>query len=152
MTNKTELLERLAAKEKKIHRLRDLIEAPEHDGLWRPEVGEKYFYVSASGKWEHAPNVSKYIGGTHIYHGNCYQTEKSAEAASPFVSTTLKVCAAALQADPDAGPWSADRGKMLCKIYNTWRSYEANAKTADICMHTYEQADKAADILNAEGV
>jgi hypothetical protein len=72
------------------------------------------------------------------------------------MSRANKIIAAALQVDPDAGCRSPSR--MYCVAFNFvsgWGGINScfhETSASNVFVHTREQAEAMADILNAEGV
>jgi hypothetical protein len=159
--NKEQALNKLAALEAETKALRAIIEAPDTPVVptrWRPEDGEAYYMVSNGGyvlPYEQTPLLS-----SEYIHGNCFQTREHAEIAAKAVSVTLKVCAAAFAVDPDAGvqlyavrSWSVARRDFTLSGKDQWVAGQYDATTSHPCyVHTPEQAQQMATILNAEGV
>lgn len=159
MTSKTDILEQLAANEKKmtealieLKSLRKIIEQPEQPRLWRPEKNEDYCFICAHGYSGVVLNDSRFDEKV-INFGNCYSSSDEAEKAAPFISRAHKVCAAALQVDPDAGEWGpTSRPYTVYRNDAEWYSMSHIGQTGRICVHTADQANQMAAILNAEGV
>jgi hypothetical protein len=154
--NKKEALNRLSALETEAKALREIIEAPEKaDGFWRPEPGETFWMVYCNGEigadwWARRQGDS----GT-FPHGTCFPSREVAEKAAPLMARANKIIAAALQADPDAGEWRRDRRFVVRSDEDLWRADSWSTSVAGAIpahVHTHEQAEEMARILNAEGV
>jgi hypothetical protein len=160
--NKQAALERLTALENEAAALRKVIEQPENKGLWRPEAGSRYYYVSAEGEAESANNDEMDWDDGAINHGNCFPSREIAEKAAPLMARANKIIAAALQVDPDAGGWSKERcfSAMLQPSDNAedvleWAPISISYTQYDtrlVFVCSMEKAQAMADILNAEGV
>ena len=153
--NKQDALQKLTALEAETKALRAIIEAPDVPTRWRPRGGETYSQVVSYGKVGTFINVG--LTDQEYAHGNCFQTEAQAEIAAKAVSQTLKICAAAFAADPEAGEY--DRTKrswsvVLFNDVNKWRScqYAHHSREKPIYVNSYRQAEQMAAILNAERV
>jgi hypothetical protein len=154
--NKQAALERLTALENEAAALRKVIEQPENKGLWRPEPDGKYYYVSADGLAGSAHRDRKDWYSKTINHGNCFPSSEAAQKAAPLMSRANKIIAAALQVDPDAGEWRRNRRHCALIVDDKWVVCVVSAPhvsdTRLVHVHTSEQAQSMADILNAEGV
>jgi hypothetical protein len=160
--NKQAALERLTALENEAAALRKVIEQPERNGLWRPEAATRYYYVAPNGKIESTINENTFWDAEALNHGNCFQSRELAEKASTLMARANKIIAAALQADPDAGGWNEDRqcAAMLQPSEKVEGELEwvpisiafSQYDTRIVFVHSMNQAQAMADILNAEGV
>ena len=150
--NKQDALTKLAALEAETRALRAIIEAPDKPAVptrWKPEGNENFWSVTSFGE------VQIYCNSPdRVKFGNCFKTEQHAAIAAKAVSVTLKVCAAAFAADPDAGEYvkgTREYSVYACK--KRWlpdRFYTTTSNAAYV--HTQEQAKQMAAILNAEEV
>jgi hypothetical protein len=160
--NKQDAMKRINAIEDEARALRAIIESPEVPVRWKPNDVEQYFMVSTGGCTLSYKNVV--LSAAEYAYGNCFKTEAHAEIAAKAVSRTLKVCAAALAVDPDAGKWV--EAVRIYSVYQPNATYDGrpmklqrwtcNTYTATcdrpIYVHTKEQAVQMAAMLNAEGV
>jgi len=153
--NKQAALERLTALESEAAALRKVIEQPENKGLWRPEAGEEYCVLDSAHGAKITNNTSRY-DKIVIETGNCFLSSDIAHKAAPLMSRANKIIAAALQADPDAGEWQRNRRHLALIVDGKWVGGVVSAPhvsdTRLVHVHTSEQAQSMADILNAEGV
>jgi hypothetical protein len=160
--NKTDALARLAALETETAALRRIIEEPEVKGLWKPQDCNEFWYHCA-----YSADVVDLAGSfcpiayrnQLTAKGNAFQSRKIAEKAAPLMARANKIIAAALQADPDAGAYADNRRRTATSSLHrmAWEADEysgaIDAPTAMIAfVHTKEQAEEMARILNAEGV
>jgi hypothetical protein len=154
--NKQAALERLTALESEAAALRKVIEQPENKGLWRPEPDGKYYYVAAEGLEGSAHRTREDWNANTINHGNCFKSRELAQKASALMTRANKIIAAALQVDPDAGEWRRNRRHCALMLDDKWVGGVVSAPhvsdTRLVHVHTSEQAQAMADILNAEGV
>lgn len=154
--NKQEALQKLTALEAETKALRAIIEAPDTPTVakrWRPLSGETYSHVIFNGK---ARTFCKFdITEEEYAHGNCFKTEAQAEIAAKAVGVTLKICAAAFAVDPDAGGYDHNERRRSLYLHSNG-SFDENSYSYDlgkpIYVHTREQAEQMAAILNAEKV
>jgi hypothetical protein len=160
--NKEQALNKLLALEEETCALRAIIEAPDKPALpvrWRPEVGSRYNYVLADGEIDSTDNGSRWDKNV-INCGNCFKTREHAEIAAKAVSVTLRVCAAAFAVDPDAGVqicnermWTVMKQLSIGGGEHEWVVGQHDITTSHPCyVHKFEQAERMAAILNAEGV
>jgi hypothetical protein len=152
--NKQDALKKLTALEAEAKALRAIIEAPEVPTRWKPESGDNYYQVAFDG----GINVfgASSMDCKEYAHGNCYRSREHADIAADAVSRTLKIVACALEVDPDAGElhktqrrWTVVKDITTRKWEVTW---SVHIQTGPIYVHTREQADQLAAMLNAEGV
>jgi hypothetical protein len=160
--NKKEALNRLSALETEAKALREIIEAPEKaEGLWRPDLYGGYYGIDRWGDCERCvyeyteEKGEKHLDNKQVHFGNCFPSREIAEKAAPLMARANKIIAAALQVDPEAGPfvegsrcWSIDPQPD--------GTFRANDFVFDWALpafvHTEEQGKEMARILNAEGV
>jgi hypothetical protein len=157
--NKQDAVKRIEAIEAEARALRAIIQAPEVPApptRWKTEKDHHYQYVVCrDGTIDLIKN-----GDKEYEHGNCFQTVDHAEIAAKAVSVTLKVCAAAFTVDPDAGvqiynerSWTVLKHRSVHGGKHEWVVQQYNITTSYPCyVHTFEQAEQMAAILNAEGV
>jgi hypothetical protein len=162
--NKQDAVKRIEAIEAEARALRAIIEAPDKPApptRWEPRDWEQYYYqVGVGGDAMVFFPCALPITKKEYAHGNCFQTREHAEIAAKAVSVTLKVCAAAFAVDPDAGvqvcnerSWTVLKHRSVHGGKHEWVVQQYNITTSYPCyVHTFEQAEKMADILNAEGV
>jgi hypothetical protein len=153
--NKDKALERLTALESEAAELRKIIEQPEGERLWRPEMGDIYFTVEDDGDTLECRLTSNSKGSTYsvrLDHGNVFQCEEQAKKAAPLMARANKIIAAALQVDPDAGKWAEDRSWCVLKTNKKWCVSHSGFHQEIIHVHTEEQAVRMAEILNNEGI
>lgn len=155
--NKDQALTKLAALEAETKALRAIIEAPDTPAppvRWRPEgTDEAYFIVLARGDVTGYRNSP--LSDMEYDHGNCFKTQAQAKIAAKAVSATLKICAAAFAVDPYAGSYipTVRRYSVYLLTDGTFGfSGYPDDMGKQIYVHTKEQAEQMAAILNAEGV
>lgn len=136
--------------------LEKIVQDPEVERLWRPTMGEDYWFF---GGWD-AAFISTFANDIYdqprIALGLCFPTKEAAEKAFQLFAIAHKVIQAALQVDPDAGrfiqgarSWSAFYDVSEKKwVADIWALVDATP----VYVHTEEQAERMAAILNAEGV
>ena len=153
--NKQAALERLTALENEAAALRKVIEQPENKGLWRPEAGVEYFLLDAAHGVKTTNSTTCY-DNLIVKTGNCFQSSSAAQKAAPLMSRANKIIAAALQVDPDAGEWRRNRRHCALILDDKWVAGIVStpnvSDTRLVHVHTSEQAQAMADILNAECV
>ena len=152
--NKQDALKKLDQLEAEAKVLREIIEAPDKPPVptrWKPKDGDEFWFVDGSGQ-----TLFTSVANGRVEHGNVFRTQARADIAAEVVSRTLKVVACALEVDPDAGElhreqrwWTVIKDKGTCKWEVTW---SVHAQIAPIYVHTREQAEQLAAMLNAEGV
>jgi hypothetical protein len=158
--NKQDALTKLAALEAETRALRAIIEAPDKPTVptrWKPQdSGIAWFQVGRNGVVCGYKDIAPTSTSEYIY-GNCYRTKAHAEIASEAVSITLKVCACAFEVDPHAGgAGQLDQDQRQWTVLKDGEKWEAVRSVLRyvglIYVHTKEQADQLAAMLNAEGV
>lgn len=158
--NKNDAMARIEAIEKESAELRKMLSEEKPVGLWRPKQDESVFLLSAAG------TVSSHVCSSHaclpeflaayLDAGSGFKTREAAEKAAPEFARMHKIIQAAFQVDPDAGSYGNNRG--YCAVRGRggkpWIGYLAGDELGSltVCVHTREQADAMAAILNAEGV
>jgi len=152
--NKQDALKKLDQLEAEAKVLREIIEAPDKPPVptrWKPKDGDEFWFVGAHGQTLLTP-----FAGGRVEHGNCFRTQARADIAAEAVSRTLKVVACAFEVDPDAGElhrnkrrWTVVKDITTCKWEVTWSVYTYRSH---LYVHTREQAEQLAAMLNAEGV
>jgi len=152
--NKQDALKKLDQLEAEAKALRTIIEAPDKPPVptrWKPKGGDEFWFVAAHGKTLVTP-----FANSRVEHGNCFRTQARADIAAEAVSRTLKTVACALEVDPDAGElhktqrrWTVIKDMGSCEWEVTW---SVHVQVAPIYVHTREQADQLAAMLNVEGV
>jgi hypothetical protein len=146
--NKQDALKKLDQLEAEAKALRAIIEAPEVRSRWRPEGDEFFWAINAYGK-----STQACMSPTREAFGNCFRTREHAETASKAVSRTLKVVACALEVDPDAGEFTGNRCWTAFRFKGGWDAvYRHSYCSEPAYVHTKEQAEQLAAMLNAEGV
>jgi hypothetical protein len=154
--NKEQALNKLAALEAETKALRAIIEAPDKPAVpvrWKPEGDEFFWAINAFGE-----SARVCMSPTREAYGNCFQTREHGEIAAKAVSQTLKVCAAAFAVDPDAGNfgsalrWTVVKRETIPTEYRWKPTSHEFAPGVVVFVHTFEQAEQMAAILNAEGV
>jgi hypothetical protein len=151
--NKQDALTKLTALEAETKALRAIIEAPDKavPVRWSPQDGREYFQMDFCGNvrsYRHAGPTQK-----EYEHGNCFKTHEHAEIAAKAVSQTLKICAASFAVDPDAGEFiEDDRRWAVLKTFGGLAGIAYSTDVHPIYVHTREQAEQMAAMLNAEGV
>ena len=157
--NKQDALQKLTALEAETKALRAIIEAPDTPApltRWRPEnTDAAYFIINGHGEIRGYGNTP--LSNTEYAHGNCFKTQAQAEIAAKAVGVTLKICAAAFAADPDAGGYNRNQRRWSVVLFNNvnkWRACECahHSRKKPIYVNSYRQAEQMAAILNAEGV
>lgn len=154
--NKQDAMRRIEAIEAEAAELRRMVQ--EEDKPMRlPRFGPdgRGFHLDAFGTAH--MTCSSHLPVNHALetHGNCFTSKEQAEKASPLFARAHKIIQAALLADPDAGIFSKERqftavqggdgGWKALTDNSLWQCHGAH-------VHTREQAEHMAAILNAEGV
>ena len=120
-------------------------------GLWRPQYGEHYYYVSSDFTVLYTRNFEDADDGRRISYGNCYPTKEQAEKAAILLRRTSIFISAALNADPDAGGWAEDRPRSISNILGKLGVYKSLYYVDQPAwVHTKEQAEHMLEILKAE--
>ena len=154
--NKQDALKEIETIRARLEVLEKIVQEPEVERLWRPTMGEDYWFF---GGWD-AAFISTFADDIYdqprIALGLCFPTKEAAEKAFPLFAMAHKVIQAALQADPNAGlatderRWTATYDRFIkLWVVNTFLS---DNHVAVVYVHTKEQAERMAAILNAEGV
>lgn len=143
--------------EKKMEALKaEFLEKLEEPKPWKPERGEEYFAV------EDVADVVPYtycedsIDEYNIQLGNCFRTKERAEQVTKKMRLLLRLEQLHDMICPDYVPdWSREKDKF-CLCYNhegkqwsveSWLFFE---NQGFVCFDTFENAEKAAEILNKE--
>ena len=123
---------------------------------WKPEVEEKYFYIG------NTLETGKYFNGGYpvddklITVGNCFRTKERAEQVAEKIRLLLRLEQLHDQLCPDYEPdWEKEKDKF-CLCYHhegkrwsveSWLFFESQGF---VWFDTFENAEKAAEILNKE--
>lgn len=123
---------------------------------WKPEVEEKYFYIG------NTLETGKYFNGGYpvddklIAVGNCFRTRERAEQVAEKMRLLLRLEQLHDMLCPDYEPdWEKEKDKF-CLCYNhegkqwsveSWLFFESQGF---VWFDTFENAEKAAEILNEE--
>lgn len=154
MMDKEAARARLAAIETETAELRRIIDAPDKPkGLWVPRMDEAYWYVPALGTidFQQTKYNSKH-DRRNISRYNAFPTKELAERAAAMQADANLLIAAALQADPEAGPRSPER--QYCVVEEGGRylgipdKIEWHVPVPHV--HTQAQADEMARLINEE--
>lgn len=153
--NKQDALQKLAALEAETKALRAIIEAPEVPAIpkrWRPRRGDSYSQVLPNGE----ARDFMVLSNKEYAHGNCFKTAAQAEFAAKAVGQTFRICAAAFTVDPGAGGYDypVRRWSVFKDTTYKWQQCEYAMfppREKPIYVHSHEQAEQMAAILNAEG-
>lgn len=130
------------------------VEKPQ--GLWRPSLRQQYWFIGIYGDTCPAYWVDDAPDNRRLEYGNCFAARGAAEKAAQLFTRAHKIIQAALQVDPDAGGHNA--GERNWTVYFNvddmkWKPDRWGfAYTGLPFVHTEEQAERMAAILNAEGV
>lgn len=150
--DKAAAMKQLESLEAEAEKLRAIIDAPEVEGLWRPEFGSAYWAVDIRGGTMSFISSGDICVLSHMKNGSVFPTEETAEKAAPLFARAHKIIQAALQCDPDAGEWTPCRKYSALRGRHGWEAHEFWTGTTAAYVHTREQAKRMAEILNAEGV
>jgi hypothetical protein len=152
--NKEAALQRLTALESEAAELRRIIEAPEKlPRLWRPARQDRVWLLNGDGSPQRL-NSAEYSMG-YVEHGRAFPSREIAEKAAPLMARANKIISAALQADPGAGEWIIGERSRTASLRDGGSWEENNFFTASACpvfVHTKQQAEEMARILNAEQI
>lgn len=123
---------------------------------WKPEVGEKYFVAVEDGA-----DVVQYcedsIDEFNIRFGNCFRTKERAEQVARKIRLLLRLEQLHDMLCPDYEPdWGSGEAVYLlyydhnssCWAIDGW--YDCNCHVNGVYFSNYENACKAAEILNKE--
>lgn len=123
---------------------------------WKPEVGEKYFVAVEDGA-----DVVQYcedsIDEFNIRFGNCFRTKERAEQVARKIRLLLRLEQLHDMLCPDYEPdWGS--GEAVYLLYYDHNSsywaidgwYDCNCHVNGVYFSNYENACKAAEILNKE--
>ena len=123
---------------------------------WKPEVEEKYFYIG------NTLETGKYFNGGYpvddklITVGNCFRTKERAEQVAEKIRLLLRLEQLHDMICPDYVPdWENEKDKFcLCCLHEekqwsveSWLFFE---NQGFVWFDTFENAEKAAEILNKE--
>ena len=125
---------------------------------WKPESGERYYCVNQCCKVIHYDFMRNYVNFDNmlISCGNYFRTEARAEQVAKKMRLLLRLEQLHDMICPDYVPdWNAEKDKF-CLCYNhegkkwgvgRWLFFE---NQGFVCFDTFENAEKAAEILNKE--
>lgn len=154
--NKQDALKEIKTIRARLKELENILQKPEMEMLWRPMISAKYWSVGHQGDAFPGTFADDSIDCARLAYGNLFPTEEAAKKASPLFARAHKIIQAALQVDPDAGlttderRWTAPYDGFLKQwVADTFLS---NNHVAVVYVHTKEQAERMAAILNAEGM
>lgn len=138
-----------------VEEMEKIIDAPEKEMLWRPRDNEDGIFISMkNGKL--FPIMLSVPYPDDIDMGGIFRTISEAEKAVPLVRLCLMQIRACLQADPEAGGWIGNSREWSVSYSNMesgWIPSSWQNLTLGACfVHTEQQAERAAAILNAEGI
>lgn len=149
---KAEFLGKLEALEKEA----EMQKKQEEPKPWKPEVGEEYFTIA------NCVDAVKYIyygdgiDEVNIPSGNCFKTKKRAEQVAEKMRLLLRLEQLHDMLCPDYVPdWEKEKDKF-CLCYHhegkqwsveSWLFFESQGF---VWFDTFENAEKAAEILNKE--
>lgn len=154
--NKQDAIKRIEAIEAEAAALRKLVQEPEVGRLWTPTKGADYWLLGCDGHVCRGKATDDLYDKRSIAFGNCFPTKGVAEKALPLLARAHKIIQAALQVDADAGAF-----KYGERNWSVWCRREDGkwvpvpwgcAHSGLPYVHTKEQAERMAAILNAEGV
>lgn len=149
---KAEFLEKLEALEKEAETQKEQEELKP----WKPEAGEKYFFVDNDFLSHSFCNMNDEVDSYNFEIGNCFRTEERAEQVAKKMRLLLKLEQLHDQLCPDYVPdWENDEAKFyvyFSHIQNNWRVSFSTAwwYPCMVVFDTEESAQKAAEILNKE--
>lgn len=128
----------------------------EEPKLWKPEVGEQYFAVADGADVTRFTYCGDSIDESNIQFGNCFQTKERAEQVAEKVRLLLRLEQLYDILCPDYVPdWEKEKDKF-CLCYHhegkrwsveSWLFFESQGF---VWFDTFENAEKAAEILNKE--
>lgn len=155
--NKQDAMKRIEAIEAEAAALRKMVqEGDKPAGLWKPSERQAYWCVDAEGDAEWSEWDGDSLDCGRLANGNVFTTREAAEKAAPLFARAHKIIQAALMADPDAGEFRKDF-RIWSVLFSTGKgkwvrfdSYYTDCSAAYV--HTQQQAEHMAEILNAEGV
>lgn len=123
---------------------------------WKPEVGESYFYISSNFEAMDKVKGTTSFETDRISNGNCFKTKKRAEQVAKKMRLLLRLEQLHDMLCPDYVPdWENEKDKF-CLCYHheekqwsveSWLFFESQGF---VWFDTFENAEKAAEILNKE--
>jgi hypothetical protein len=145
--NKEAALERLTKLESEASELRKIIEKPEQDGLWKPVLYDKYWFITRCGVVDYYSYYADSVDFDCLNHGNMFPTLAIALKAAELQRAHNHLLRAVFQADPDAGEWSESRRFSVYCNRKRWTNCEMSGLCNDPCVHTFEQAEEACRLM-----
>lgn len=154
--NKQDALKEIETIRARLTVLEQIVQPPEEEKLRMPLKGSRYWYIGNDGDVFHSTFVDDHIDHARAVYGNCLPTRETAGRAIPLFARAHKIIQAALQVDADAGAF-----KYGERNWSVWCRREDGkwvpvpwgcAHSGLPYVHTKEQAERMAAILNAEGV
>jgi hypothetical protein len=145
--NKEAALERLTKLESEASELRKIIEKPEQDGLWKPVLYDKYWFITRCGVVDYYSYHADSVDFDCLNHGNMFRTLAIALKAAELQRAHNHLLRAVFQADPDAGAWSKSRRVSVYCNGGEWRAAEVSRVCDGPCVHTRDQAEEACRLM-----
>ena len=149
---KAEFLGKLEALEKEA----EMQKEQEELKPWKPEIGESYFFIRNNFEVMDKVKEANSFEAGRISNGNCFRTEERAEQVAKKMRLLLRLEQLRDMLCPDYVPdWENEKDKF-CLCYHhegkqwsveSWLFFESQGF---VWFDTFENAEKAADILNKE--
>ena len=129
--------------------------APEPRGVWQPEKGETYYFVSNTGQVHGVFFVSDLIDHSILKYHNVYQTQIQAEKASFLTRQSNRIIQACINFDPDFVPdWTDGSWKYSVRYSHRTNHWEVcsvqkmDSRPAYVSTNTIAQSMR--DMFNDE--
>jgi hypothetical protein len=159
--NKTEALIELEKAKERVEKLENIIKEIDENmpKRWKPGLEQTYYRIITDNNCY--PTSDFLYVATDIEQayssGNMFKNLTDADYAASIVSNTLKVIASAFRVDPYAGHFRLfERRWSVYKAiasHNGWKAIKySSVLSAPVYVHTKEQAEMLADMLNSEDV
>lgn len=148
-----ELQKKVDELQKELNELKEQEKETESGGVWRPKLGERYFYISPNGEILYDTNDDTPTDIMRFSIGNVFRTKEEAE----FAVEKLKALAELkVFAEPKDRKWDG-KNKHWCIGYDVeddrihvghWLAYKSN----EVYFETKEKAQQAVDAVGMDRI
>ena len=143
-------------KEAEMQKMQKMQKKQEEPKPWKPEAGEEYFFVDNDFLSHSFCNMNDEVDSYNFEIDNCFSTEERAEQVAKKMRLLLRLEQLHDMLCPDYVPdWENEKDKF-CLCYHhegkqwsveSWLFFESQGF---VWFDTFENAEKAAEILNKE--
>lgn len=154
--NNKEIMEKISELEQQIAELKEAAQKQDEPKAWKPNVGEKYWYIS---DWFSETNI-EFCDGIYenrlIKSNNCFPTKERAEEVAKKIRMLLKLERYHDMFCPDYVPdWSSDDAKFIVDYDEGEKQWGCDRiflirDATQVYFDSKETAQKVCDLLNGE--